>query len=590
MSIDPRELNTEAQKLRREHQRELEKHKKGQAAGEATQGKKETQPKETSKKPIQEQTRPSETDFQSDIKDNNPAADEARKKDVVIRETQKRRGLESTQRIRESEKNLKRRTQKTAADILSYEPETEIRAATEETYIAPKTRPKAFIDAKGASEQNIGTRAAKQIESTNPRAYEGYTRARQEQAFDKYEDLFSTTQRLRAKASELAYEAREPLAEGKPADILQLTASAGLRFTAEAADAFTFPIRPGLWARTLVSGTRALTPRGAAQLIQGIAEDPTGALFGVAGGAGAGVIIGGAYGLTKPTGKQLRSKYEIEDQLPFENELGLNYPQSETLQKTSFIGFEKVKDAGYVDDFMSTRLMPRGKFPKSGYKAFGRTGGDLVPVQVLDDSRLMPVYKPIIDIETAPTYTPGIRNLPTPIGTSTRITTLGLIGAGASLIDKTKPKLDTTPETIPLTDPISRTKPRGKQRDRVKDIFNTTPDTKPKNIIDTRPDTFTDPVTRDTSRSISRSVTKQKSPLEVSQKQVQRNILDILPPERSSRPSRRSVDPFGLPPLGRTKRKPRGRVRDPFGFEDRAYKLPSLFGEPKKKKKKPFRI
>jgi hypothetical protein len=210
----------------------------------------------------------------------------------------------------------------------------------------PTNRGNQFIDALGETEQQIGQQAIDYIDSVNPPTREPSLRKRGAEQFEAYEETFNITTELREAGFNLGVEAREPLEEGKAADLLKVVAGAGLTFTAGAADALTAPIRPGFWAKNLQSANQLATdPEARSKAVQAFTMDPTGALF---------------YGVGQFAGTQILSvaNLEVKDALNKQRSLKARETASKLWDKygdeSAFTQFESEIVLDYPDEVMST--------------------------------------------------------------------------------------------------------------------------------------------------------------------------------------------------------------------------------------------
>jgi len=208
-----------------------------------------------------------------------------------------------TRKYRELQAAKQARREKAAAQAqVKAEPKTQQTEITSleglKGYKTTTPRDTVYIDAVDQTSINVGLEAKKQITATAPPSYRGYIEVKTAQQFEAYENRFSLSSDLREAAAELAAEAREPLMYGKPANLLKLTASGGLDFTATAYDIATGPIRPAQAAKALQDINTASTPEGFKQLGPALAANPTGLLFSAAAGYGLGVIGSAAYSST----------------------------------------------------------------------------------------------------------------------------------------------------------------------------------------------------------------------------------------------------------------------------------------------------
>ena len=235
-------------------------------------------------------------------------------------------------------------------------------------------------------------------------------------------------------------------------------------------DVATFELRPGLWVDVARSTTKlAVNPMARTAFAKEVARDPFGFAVETVGGvwlggklktvpgelelgfktlrAQRGSVTEGVYGtaVKKPTwGSFLEEWRAVRDteyktsyagakayleELKFMEESGISpYPEPITVQRTAFRGFEKVSGDTTSNpkfDALSDSMKPvstvaepyrppKGSYPGGAYdtKLWGKEPvGGMKSISVLEFEKgsLMPVYKPILDIEVMPSYRPGIQ-------------------------------------------------------------------------------------------------------------------------------------------------------------------------------------
>jgi len=430
-----------------------------------------------------------------------------------------------------------------------------------------------LIDAKGGTEQSIGAEATSQIRSINPTAYEKYTREKQAQQFEDYENRFHISTELRQTGYQLGVEAREPLEKGKPADLLKITAGAGLRFTGGAFDFFTRPIRPGLVTKDVFGAVGLLSSKGRTQAVAAFAEDPTGAIFEGLGEAGGAVVMGAAFPRTTRT-----SEYRYPSELTGKPSKPPGKGWVDTYQPPK--GTTLYKDVyGNVKYHYPTRVQWRdGIF----------FGGD----QFINQDFLLTQRTTTPSLITKYPYqsfsrTPGI----SPIKV-TRTTITPRIGPAAGLFGLLPEKQRT--DTRQETENTAKPKPQTRNKPREKLDINIIPTDKTKPIVSP----ISAPIETPIPVEIETQKTAQKTKPVLSP--INLEVTEPQPPRKPYTPPRPPTPTptlfkspkkprIGIKPVGDQKRRSRKKGFNPIGFELRSTKVKTpteLLGGGSKKRKK----
>ena len=247
---------------------------------------------------------------------------------------------------------------------------------------------------------------------------------------ENYDWLTKREETLSQEQGRASTAAHAPLEPGeKPIDrLIPLAASAAIGTELGLIRSATFIVRPKQWVQS-TAGIRDLItkPEARQQLAQYMHDSPEGMLGGILGGWAAGALFESGLNLINPSrvvprltadqkAEMLRhqrrvdtaarrvSGYRDEDFLPFELELGLNYPSEtmpleitgKTLFKSSDVAFAKkdlagrvyhLDDFGFIDDAGPTTMGYTSGTPPKGNKAvlWGATeDGDLSLIGAVD--------------------------------------------------------------------------------------------------------------------------------------------------------------------------------------------------------------